>query len=87
MKLADGFVLREIAGESILIPVGVQATVLDGMVTLSASGAVIWKALSEKADYDYALKAVLDEFDVTEETAKQDLDDFLKQLKENGLLE
>ena len=86
MKLKGNFVLREIAGECMLVPVGAQTSVTNGIIALSPVAATIWKALSEEKSYEDILAAVLEEYDVTAETAKLDLDEFLSQLRSNGLL-
>lgn len=87
MKLKDGFVLREIADETILVPVGEQAAELDGIIRLNPAAVVIWKALEEESGYDGVLKAVLDAFEVDEATARADLDEFLAELEKAGILE
>lgn len=87
MKLNQDFVLREVAGETILIPVGAQAAKTSGLVTLNETGKTIWQALSEQPTYDYALHALLEQFDVSEAEARQDLDAFIQKLSENELLE
>lgn len=86
MKVNENFIMREIAGESILVPVGQQAKVTDGVVTLNPVAAVIWRALREQPEYEAALKAVMDEFEIDEQQAREDLDEFLKQMQEAGLL-
>lgn len=86
MKINKEFVLREIAGESILVPSGSQAKKVDGIIALNPVAALIWKALCEKADYQYALEQMLDTFEVSEEEARRDLDEFLDQMENNDLI-
>lgn len=86
MKINKEFVLREIAGESMLVPSGAQAQKLDGIIALNPVAAVIWKALCEKPDYQYALEKILDTFEVSENEAKQDLNDFIDQMCSHDLL-
>ena len=52
MKIKREFVLREIAGDILLVPAGKTALDLNGMVTLNAVGAEIWKMLPEVKDAD-----------------------------------
>ncbi len=86
MKVNDNFVMREIAGESILVPVGDQTKITDGMIILNPVATVIWRALREKPEYEAVLKAVIDEFEIEETQARKDLDEFLNQMQEAGLL-
>lgn len=87
MKIKGEFVLREIAGDTILVPVGQTALKMNGMITLDPVAAVIWKALEEEQSREAILEQILDQFEVTEETAGKDLDEFLTQMKNADLLE
>lgn len=87
MKLNEGFVLREIAGENLLIPVGGQAVKINGVIALSPVAAEIWKALREHPETDYALQKVLELFDVDEDAAKKDIDEFITQMEQTGICE
>lgn len=87
MKLKGEFVLREVAGEIIAIPVGKTALNFNGMLCINAVSAEIWKGLQEGKTKAEILENILEEFDVSREEAAADLDVFLRQLSENNLLE
>lgn len=87
MKINGQFVLREIAGEYILVPVGNTAVEMNGMVTLNEVGVFIWNKLQDECTSEELLKDILDEFDIDEEHAKRDLNDFLQELKEMNLIQ
>lgn len=87
MKINEEFVLREIAGEAMLIPVGETAGRVNGMVTLNETAAFIWKELAAGKDETGVLKAMLESFEVEEATARADLSETLEALKRNGLIE
>lgn len=87
MKINGEFVLREIAGETILIPVGQTALTMNGMITLDPVAALIWKKLEAESDETTILQAILDTFEVDEKTASADLQDFLGQMINAGLLQ
>ncbi|MDY4968903.1 MAG: PqqD family protein [Lachnospiraceae bacterium] len=87
MKIKGEFILREVAGETLLVPVGETALKFNGMITLNRVSAVIWKALSEQASYDEILGKILDRFDVESDAARRDLDEFLEQMKAADLLD
>ena len=87
MKLKGEFVLREVAGEIIAIPVGKTALNFNGMLCINAVSAEIWKGLQEGKTKAEILESILAEFDVSREEAAADLDVFLRQLSENNLLE
>lgn len=87
MKLNGNFVLRDIAGESMLIPVGEASGKVNGIITLNESGVVIWNALNEKCDKNHAVSKLTEEFDVDDDTAKADVDAFISRIAELGLIE
>lgn len=82
MKLKDGFILRQVAGETVAIPVSGSLD-LNQMITLNETGLFIWKLLEEETDAETILEKLLSEYDVEESTAKRHVDDFIKQLKEH----
>ena len=86
MKIKPGFILKNVAGSNIVLPVGAAAD-FNGMITLNESGAFLWKHL-EKDTTEAALKeAVLAAFADTEEAyAEECVRDFIKKLRESDLL-
>ena len=86
MKLKTQVVLRNIAGEDILIPVGGDVTQSDRIFALNGTSAVAVRALINGGDENDMLKAVLDEYDVDETTAKSDIAELIERLKEFGLI-
>ena len=87
MKLKGEFILREIMGETIAIPIGDSLLNFNGMLCLNEVGEEIWKGLQAGKSKEQILDGILDEFDVTREEAVADLDSFLNMLKESDLLE
>lgn len=86
MKLKQQFVLREIAGDSILIPVGNINDSFQGIMTLNETSVFIWKQLEQEKDKEEILEAILEEYEVSREQAERNLEDFLKALKKIGIL-
>lgn len=86
MKLNGTFTLREVAGEILVIPVGKTALILNGMIILNPVSKVIWECLEKGAAYEEILKAVTDSFEVSEQEARSDLDEFIEELRKQDLL-
>ena len=80
MKTSREYILREIAGESVLIPTGAATQKLNGMIQLTDSAAFIWKQVDTAADLEEIVARVRDEFDVDEEIARRDIYGFLHEL-------
>lgn len=87
MKIKEGYLLREIAGTHIVVPIGERVIDFKGLMTLNGTGSFIWKCLSEDTSYDALLARILDEYEVSGETARKDLDEFLGAARESGVLQ
>lgn len=87
MRLKGNFLLREVMGEMIAIPVGEALLDFNGMVCLNPVGCVIWSGLQSEKTKEEILADILEKFDVTREEALADVDEFLLRLKESDLLE
>ena len=86
MKVKNNLMLREIAGSWIIVPVGEMVVEFNGLMNLSESGAYLWKKLTEGAEMNELVSGLLAEYHVDEETAKADVEEFVIQLQEKGLL-
>lgn len=86
MKINGEFILREVAGETILVPVGDTALRFNGIITLEPVGTRIWQGLEAGKDRETILTEILDTFEVEPEVASADLDAFLQQLRDNDFL-
>lgn len=85
MKLKEGFILREVAGETVVIPSG-DAVNLNMMITLNETGAFLWRKLETGAEESELVAALLAEYDVDEATAAASVSAFVKKLCDNGFL-
>ena len=87
MKIKGSFVMRQVVGEYILVPVEDTALEFNGMISLNPVSAFIWQQLEQGRTQEQILGAVLEEFDVDRDTAKRDLQEFLQQLRDKNFLE
>lgn len=86
MKIRDGFVLRNVADVTIVVPAGEASLDFNGMVTLNETGAFLWKLLSEERTEDELVEAMLAEYEVDEPTARAGISKFVARLSKEGLL-
>ena len=86
MIIKKELIKREIAGDTILVPVG--QTVLDsnGLFVLNELGAFIWDLLPQAQDEAELLRAVLAEYEVAEQEAAADIAAFLEKLRSMEIL-
>ena len=86
MKAKDGFVLRNIMDEFVLMPTGENINQFNGTVLFNAQAAFLWEKLQNPVSREDLLSAMLDEYDVDEPTAARDLDAALEKFKTLGLI-
>ena len=77
---------RSIAGEAVLVPIRRNVAVMESIYTLDEVGAFIWELIDGQRTVGDIKMAMLDEYDVTPETAEADLVDFLEQLQSIGAI-
>lgn len=85
MKLKDGFILREVAGQIVVLPSGDELD-LNMMITLNEVGKFIWVLLEQETDEAAIVDAILKEYDVDKATAEAAVAGFIKKLNEHGFL-
>lgn len=86
MYVSKDFIVREIAGDYIVVPTGEEALKFNGLITLNEVGAFLWKKLQEDVELEALVKAVCEEYEVEEETALADVKEFLQILRDHEML-
>lgn len=86
MRIKNGFVLREVAGQIMVIATGEASKDFHGMIKLNSTGKEIWLALQEGLAEEDIVKRIQDKYDVDAEKASQDVRGFIKQMEEMGFL-
>ncbi|MBE6928417.1 MAG: PqqD family protein [Ruminococcaceae bacterium] len=81
MEIKKEFALRQIEDEYLLIPSGKAALDLNGMITLNEIAAEIWKVLPQMEHEEMLVAWLLQEYEVSEETARRDVREFLCLLR------
>ena len=88
MRQNPEYILCDVAGNHILMPAGKAAIDLNGMVTLNDMGVEIWKKLERDVTYEELVTVILDEYGVSEEAARADLNRFVEILRNtNGIID
>lgn len=83
----DPLVLREIAGERLLIPIRRQVGEMKAIYALTGVGSRIFELLDGARSLGEVHDALVQRFEVSAEQAWADLCDFVERLEENGLVE
>ena len=86
MKIKNGFVLRNVAGEYVALPTqgGMD---MNTVIALNETGAFLWEKLQQDNSEQGLVDALLAEYDVDEATARKSVQAFVAKLTDNGLLD
>lgn len=89
MRLKDGLILREVAGQYVIVPTGKRVREVTNIVYISASAAYLWDYMKDhEFEKDDLVKRVMEHYTgVTEEKAAEDIEKFLKLLGDNNILD
>lgn len=86
MRISDQYMLRQVADEYLVIPVGEAALKVKGLIGLSESGSLLYRKLLEGCGQEELVAALLAEYDIDRETARVDTAEFLDQMRRMGIL-
>ena len=87
MRIKDGFLLRTVAGNTVVVPIGDEAVDFNGVITINESGKFIWELMQEGIEKEELLDKFMKEYDLSKEDAKEDIRAFIQILLDNGIAE
>lgn len=89
MKLKDQLILREVAGEYVVVPTGHRVREIPSVICISSSAAYLWEYMAEhEFTKEELVQRILEHYQgVTKKQAEQDIERFLKVLADNGALD
>lgn len=87
MIIKDGYVLRRIADESFVIPIGVAAINTPKLLLLNESSVVLWERLMKGAEYSDLVEILTSEYEVSKDEAECDIREFIETLNSLDILE
>jgi hypothetical protein len=87
MKIKEGFILKNVSGKNIVVPVGEEAVNFNGLITLNSSGKMLFEAMHRDVEMIQLVQLMLVHYDIDEETAKNDVNAFVNKLKSKGIIE
>ena len=87
MKLKQGIIISEVNGEFVAVPSGDASKNFNGMIRMNRTAAFIAKMLQIGAGEQEIISALLSEYDVDEEIAREDFVAVLSQFDKLKLLD
>ena len=86
MKIKEGFVLKEIDNNFIVVAIGEAVKTFNGMIQLNETSAFLWKLLESGKEEREMAEEFAKEYGVSLEIATNDVNEFIQNLKEANLL-
>ena len=87
MRVREGFILREVGDQPVVVAVGSASQYFNGMIKLNSTGVFLFKELKDDKTEDDLVKALTKKYDVDEETARKDVQSFVETLAKPGIIE
>lgn len=87
MKIKENYILREVAGVKVAVPVGEATADFNGMLKLNSTAEFLWNALKTNTTAEELTEKLIKEYEVTPEKAASDVNKFLEKLREANCLE
>jgi hypothetical protein len=79
-RIKSKFVAREVADELVIVPLSGNVAQMNELFTLNETARFIWEQTDETASIDTLAVKMTETFDIDEETAKTDIESFLKKM-------
>ena len=87
MKFRGEFILRNVAGNNLIVPLDSDTVDFNKMITLNETGTFLWECLSDGQTEDELLESMLSEYEVSKEKAQADIEKFIDSLRNSNILE
>ena len=87
MKIKEGFILRKIGDQTIVVAIGEASTSFHGMIHLNDTGSFLWKQLEEEKTKEELIQALTQEYEVSRDQAQQGVEKFLNSLRKANCIE
>ncbi len=87
MKVKEGFMMRKVGDQIVVVAMGQAAKQFHGMMNLNETGAFVWELLKQETSEENVLEAMMENYGIDRERAKKGLDSFLDKLRTVGVLE
>ena len=87
MKIKEGFILRTVAKENVVVAVGKASVLLNGIIKLNNTGAFLWNMLKDDAEKEELIGKLQEKYGIDQATAQKDVEAFLMTLEKVGCIE
>ncbi len=87
MKIKKNYMMRKVAGNCVVVPMGEEVTNFNGMINLNETGEILFEKLQKGCDKEELAEVMMEEYEVTRDVCEKDIDRFVEKLRNAGILE
>lgn len=85
-QVKSNYVHRKVAGNDVLISIGENIANFNGYIQLNESAACLWDKMKEPCTIEKLSEALVEEFEISDTRAMEDVLDFIKELQEHDMV-
>ncbi len=87
LKVKDKLILREIAGNWVVIPAGTRVVEYNSIISLNTSGALLWRCLEQGTEAGALVQELVSKYGIDRTSAQADVNDFINMALEKGFIQ
>lgn len=87
MKIKDGFIMKNVAGSNVVLPLGERQAEIRGIITFNEIGAEVFNMLDGTNSVEEIIAKIVKDYDAPYETVKSDVEKLIEKMRQNGLVE
>lgn len=87
MKIKDGFIMKDVAGSKVVLPLGERQAEIRGIITFNDIGAEVFNMLDGTNSVEEIIAKIVKDYDAPYETVKSDVEKLIEKMRANGLVE
>ena len=87
MKIREGFLLRNVAGNNVVVPIGQATLDFNGMMSLNETGAFLFEKMIEGTTKEQLIEQLMSQYEIDADTAKNDVEEFIEKVKKENLFD
>lgn len=87
MRIKEGFVMRDVAGQAVAVATGEASKSFHGMIKLNSTGSKIWRGIEAGEDEAEIADSLASEYGIDTEQAITDVTAFIARMREIEIVE
>ncbi len=87
MKIKDGFIMKNVAGSNVVLPLGERQEEVKGIITFNDVGADVFNMLDGTNSAEVIATKIAKDYDAPYETVEADVNKLIEKMRVHGLIE